>query len=244
MKEAALPHKRSHHFPRATSETESRIDILSYATLFGKTLRENSDERTDTMTSILEEFACGNVPPEPRFFKRGSRYGRAMDALLKDEEKLLAVLNGNEKELFKKYCDTQSEVNRLSGVDRFIYGYRLGVLMTVEVFAGKDNLIVGKEDSQMSKPLLQQLYDGEIYPAEQINPQNPEYRELYRKLSEEKNYFREKFSGREQERFDGMNDLYHTIMTIYGYEDFSYGFRLGAGPMAEALSNRDSGKDE
>lgn len=100
------------------------------------------------MTSILEEFACGNVSPEPRFFKEGSRYGRAMDALLKDEEKLLAALNENEKELLKKYCDTQSEVSRLSGIDRFIYGYRLGVLMTVEVFEGQNNLIVGGEDSQ------------------------------------------------------------------------------------------------
>lgn len=100
------------------------------------------------MTSILEEFACGNVSPEPRFFKPGSQYGRAMDALLKDEEKLLAALNESEKELFKGYCDTQSEVSRLSGMSRFIYGYRLGVLMTVEVFEGKDDLIVGGEDFQ------------------------------------------------------------------------------------------------
>lgn len=126
---------------------DTQINILSYAAPFGKTLRENNDERTDTMTSILEEFACGNVSPETRFFKKGSRYGRAMDALLKDEEKLLAALNENEKELLKKYCDTQSEVSLLSGIDRFIYGYRLGVLMTVEVFEGQDDLIVGKKDS-------------------------------------------------------------------------------------------------
>lgn len=89
----------------------------------------------------------------------------------------------------------------------------------------------------MSKALLQQLYDGEIYPAEQINPRNPEYRELCRKLGAERDYFREKFSGNERERFDGMDDMYHTMMAVYGYEDFACGFRLGAGLMAEVLSD-------
>ena len=96
----------------------------------------------------------------------------------------------------------------------------------------------------MSKTLLQQLYDGEIYPAEQINPQNPEYREVCRKLGAEREYFRQKFSESEQKRFDGMDDMYHTMMTIYGYEDFTYGFRLGAGLMAEALSNGKTRDDE
>ena len=30
----------------------------------------------------------------------------------------------------------------------------------------------------MVKTLLQQLYNGEIYPAEQIVPKNPQYRKL------------------------------------------------------------------
>ena len=34
----------------------------------------------------------------------------------------------------------------------------------------------------MAKSLLQQLYDGEVFPAEQIVPKNLEYSELCRKL--------------------------------------------------------------
>lgn len=87
----------------------------------------------------------------------------------------------------------------------------------------------------MSKTLLQQLYDGEIYPAEDVNPKNPKYRELCRKVGEEREYFRNKFSGSDREQFDEMDNLYQEITAIYGYEDFSFGFRLGAGLMAEAL---------
>ena len=99
------------------------------------------------MKSILEEFACGNICPEPRFFKRDSRYGRAMEMLSDSEEKLLAVLSENEKETFKAFSGAQAEIDLLSGIDRFMYGYRLGVLMTIEVYAGRDDLIAGREAS-------------------------------------------------------------------------------------------------
>lgn len=95
------------------------------------------------MQSILEEFACGNISPEPRFFRQGSHYGHTMQKLSAIEEKLLATLNNEEKETLQIYNDAQAEINLVSGIDRFIYGYRLGVLMTMEVFQGKDDLITG-----------------------------------------------------------------------------------------------------
>jgi hypothetical protein len=97
------------------------------------------------MSSVLEEFARGNISPEPRFFKQDSHYGRTMQELSDSEEKLLAALSGEQKETLEKFIDAQAEINLLSGIDRFIYGYRLGVLMTMEVFEGKENLIVGGE---------------------------------------------------------------------------------------------------
>ncbi len=98
------------------------------------------------MQSILEEFARGNINPEPRFFKRDSRYGRLIKQLADTEEKLLATLNGEEQMLLEGLVDTQTEVSLLSGVDRFLYGYRLGVLMTIEVFSGKESLLAYEED--------------------------------------------------------------------------------------------------
>jgi len=87
----------------------------------------------------------------------------------------------------------------------------------------------------VAKTLLQQLYDGEIYPAEQPVPQNPQYRELCRKLGEEKEYLREQLSASDRERFDAMENLSQEIENLYSYDDFSCGFRLGAGLMIEAF---------
>jgi hypothetical protein len=87
------------------------------------------------MKSILEEFAEGNISTESRFYESGSHYGRTIELLSDCEEKLLWSLNEHDKKLFREFCEAQTEINLLSGIDRFIYGYRLGVLMIMEVFS-------------------------------------------------------------------------------------------------------------
>ena len=99
------------------------------------------------MTSILEEFARGNIPSELRTFEKGSHFGRTMKVLSDTEDKLLAALDDELKGLFKQFSTAQSEINLLSNIDKFVYGYRLGVLMTMEVFNYKDDLVVGGETS-------------------------------------------------------------------------------------------------
>ena len=98
------------------------------------------------MGSILEEFARGNISPEPRFFKPDSQYRRVMGMLSENEEKLAAAMSVEMKETLKGFTDAQAELNLLTGIDRFIYGYRLGVLMTIEVYEGKENLSSSKEE--------------------------------------------------------------------------------------------------
>ena len=97
------------------------------------------------MQSVLEAFARGNILSEPRSYKPDSHYGRAMEVLVGCEEKLLNVLGSQEKELLETLSECQLEINRLTGVDGFLYGYRLGVLMTMEVFNGKSDLIAARE---------------------------------------------------------------------------------------------------
>ena len=62
------------------------------------------------------------------------------------EEKLLSKLASEEKELLIKFSSAQLEANAISNNDKFIYGYRLGVLMTMEVFNGNENAIFGRGD--------------------------------------------------------------------------------------------------
>lgn len=95
------------------------------------------------MQSILEEFARGNISPEARFFKRDSHYGRMMKKLTDTEDALLASLDEKQKRLFQAFADAQTEITLSSEVSRFVYGYRLGALMALEVFEGKEDLIVG-----------------------------------------------------------------------------------------------------
>ena len=98
------------------------------------------------MKSILEEFARGNISPNVGTFKRDSHFGRTMQTLAESEEKLLSVLDGEAKETLKQFSDAQAEINLLSGIDKFIYGYRLGVLMTTEVYNCREDAIFGAED--------------------------------------------------------------------------------------------------
>ena len=44
------------------------------------------------MARILEEFAYGNVSPEARFFRKDSRYGRAIELTARIERELMARL--------------------------------------------------------------------------------------------------------------------------------------------------------
>ena len=97
------------------------------------------------MKNILEEFARGNISPDVGSIKRGTHYDRTMKALVENENKITAGLGDELQNTFKQYIDLQLEANQISGIDKFIYGYRLGVLMTMEVFNGREDAIFGRE---------------------------------------------------------------------------------------------------
>lgn len=95
------------------------------------------------MTSILEEFAYGNLSPQVPPFLHNSEYGEVIRVLSQNEERLLARLNEEEKSLFENYTGAQGELNRLTAANNLIYGYRLGLTMTAEAFVDMDQLIFG-----------------------------------------------------------------------------------------------------
>ena len=90
----------------------------------------------------------------------------------------------------------------------------------------------------MAKSILQQLFDGEIFPSENINPSDPTYVESKKALDEETNYFLNKLSGDDFDRFQKINDLYCKTTSIYSYECFAHGFRLAVALMAESMNDR------
>ena len=93
------------------------------------------------MKNILEQFANGNINPAEGFIKKGSRYERMFNEEHDKETKLLAAMGEELKELFLEYTDLQKETAAMSETDSFIYGYRLGALMIMDVFNGKEDSI-------------------------------------------------------------------------------------------------------
>ena len=94
------------------------------------------------MSSILKEFACGNICLESQRITHSARSRQIIQQLVDNEKKLFSILDEQEKEIFQTFMELQMEVGSLLNIDTFIYGYRLGVLMTMEVFNGRDSLII------------------------------------------------------------------------------------------------------
>lgn len=87
----------------------------------------------------------------------------------------------------------------------------------------------------MHSMLLEQLYSGEIYPAEKIVVRTPEYREINRKISAEKTYFQSVLPSNDGKRFEDLGNLELQRSSAYAFENFVYGFRLGVGLLLETL---------
>lgn len=88
----------------------------------------------------------------------------------------------------------------------------------------------------MSKNILQQLYDGEIYPAENIGLKNPELQKMNDRLSEAKDVFIKNLSESDLVNFEKVDDLNGESAALYGYECFVHGFKLAASLLFEALN--------
>lgn len=84
--------------------------------------------------------------------------------------------------------------------------------------------------------LLNQLYSGGIYPAEQIVPADPRFRPTHKKISEEREYLKQKLSSEDAARLEELDGLYLDSLSMNSYAGFSYGFKLAIQLMCESLS--------
>jgi hypothetical protein len=91
------------------------------------------------MMRILEELWLGNIAPNARKMVRGSEYDNLVRLLCRNEDKLTALLDEKEKEIFQKYQDAQSEMNDISDRETFISGFRLGAQIMLEVLTGENS---------------------------------------------------------------------------------------------------------
>ena len=84
---------------------------------------------------ILEELYIGNVRPGERSFKRNSQYARALAELADAADELIAALSDEQRNLFDVFSDAQREVSVLTDAETFIYGFRAGAKIMLDVLA-------------------------------------------------------------------------------------------------------------
>ena len=93
------------------------------------------------MGKILEAFANDELCIEPVYAELSPQRKKLLDQSGELLTKLNGKLNDEEQELLSRFINTILDENHLYAQDRFIRGYRLGVLMTTEVFSEQDSYL-------------------------------------------------------------------------------------------------------
>ena len=82
---------------------------------------------------ILEDLYMGDIHPSERSFKKDSQYSRALNNVVKEGDALIGSLTEKQKEQFEAYMSAQREVNVLTDCETFIYAFRLGAKIMMDV---------------------------------------------------------------------------------------------------------------
>lgn len=104
------------------------------------TLKQNRKEM-DKMGKILDAFANNGLFVVELTDKRTPQRQKLAEEGLKLHNKLKEKLNDEQKELLEQLIETIYEENCHYVQERLIRGYRLGVLMTMEVFSEQDTYL-------------------------------------------------------------------------------------------------------
>lgn len=82
---------------------------------------------------ILEDLYTGNVRPGERSFRQNSHYKQALTLAVESGDALSKSLTAEQKMLFEEYMDAQRELNILTDCETFIYAFKLGAKLMLDV---------------------------------------------------------------------------------------------------------------
>ena len=86
--------------------------------------------------NILEEFWYGNIEPAEYDTSSSKEYKELVRLISRNEEKLLATMTDEQKELFSRYTDCVREHQAMAECLLFQNSFRLGGKMMLEVLRG------------------------------------------------------------------------------------------------------------
>ena len=91
------------------------------------------------MRKTLEELFYGNLTPNEQQITPDSPLQQAMDQAEEYEEKLSALLEGEEKTMLLRLLNAENEIGSILALENFILGFRLGMRLAVEGLLDSDD---------------------------------------------------------------------------------------------------------
>ena len=82
---------------------------------------------------FLEEFWYGNIEPAEYEDSSSKECTKALQLIVRNEEKLLATMTDEQKELFSRYTDALREYQSIAERMLFQNSFKLGARMIVEI---------------------------------------------------------------------------------------------------------------
>lgn len=88
------------------------------------------------------------------------------------------------------------------------------------------------------KSILADLYGGKLHPDEKIVPNEPEYNQLNREISDKLELCKERMSESDFMLLDDILNLYGQSHATHARASFIYGFRMGALLITEVFTGQ------
>ena len=83
--------------------------------------------------TTLEDLYYGNIIPGEHSFKRGSAYSEVLGYIVRHQDDLLATFTEQQKEIFEKFKDCESELHNMNELQAFTKGFKLAARLLIEV---------------------------------------------------------------------------------------------------------------
>ena len=90
--------------------------------------------------TTLEDLYYGNIHPSDRYIKRGTKVDQIVKLKCENDDALTATLTEQQKEIFEKFKDCQSELSGTVERDAFRDGFILATRIMMEVMEGLETV--------------------------------------------------------------------------------------------------------
>ena len=82
---------------------------------------------------VISELWYGNIDPQGRSIPRNSEYKQILNRLCEYEEKFRGIFSTEQQELLEDYENTNISLMAITEEASFVYGFRLGAKIMLEV---------------------------------------------------------------------------------------------------------------